>query len=118
MSKQTFEYLIGGIFALVIAMGIGRFSYTVILPYMQETFAFSRATAGFLATSNYLGYLVGALVAGRLQLADKRIPFFTNSTCHEYFDNSFHGLYRYHYGLVCTPVSFRRNERVYLCSCC
>jgi len=75
MSKQTFEYLIGGIFALVIAMGIGRFSYTVILPYMQETFAFSRATAGFLATSNYLGYLVGALVAGRLQLADKRIPF-------------------------------------------
>lgn len=75
MNKQTFEYLIGGIFTLVIAMGIGRFSYTVILPYMQETFAFSRATAGFLATSNYLGYLVGALVAGRLQLADKRIPF-------------------------------------------
>jgi len=75
MNKQTFQYLIGGIFTLVIAMGIGRFSYTVILPYMQETFAFSRATAGFLATSNYLGYLVGALVAGRLQLADKRIPF-------------------------------------------
>lgn len=75
MNKQTFQYLIGGIFTLVIAMGIGRFSYTVILPYMQETFAFSRAIAGFLATSNYLGYLVGALVAGRLQLADKRIPF-------------------------------------------
>lgn len=75
MNKQTYQYLIGGIFALVIAMGIGRFSYTVILPYMQETFAFSRTTAGLLATSNYLGYLVGALVAGRLQLADKRIPF-------------------------------------------
>ena len=75
MNKQTLQYLIGGIFALVIAMGIGRFSYTVILPYMEETFAFSRTTAGFLATSNYLGYLVGALVAGRLQLADKRIPF-------------------------------------------
>ncbi|AVK83463.1 MFS transporter [Lysinibacillus sp. B2A1] len=75
MNKQTFQYLIGGIFALVIAMGIGRFSYTVILPYMQDTFTFSRATAGYLATSNYLGYLVGALVAGRLQLADKRIPF-------------------------------------------
>lgn len=75
MNKQTLQYLIGGIFALVIAMGIGRFSYTVILPYMQETFAFSRTTAGFLATCNYLGYLVGAIVAGRLQLADKRIPF-------------------------------------------
>ncbi|MCL1696640.1 YbfB/YjiJ family MFS transporter [Lysinibacillus sp. BPa_S21] len=75
MHKQTVRYLVGGIFALVIAMGIGRFSYTVILPYMQDTFAFSRATAGFLATSNYLGYLVGALVAGRLQMVNKRIPF-------------------------------------------
>lgn len=75
MHKHTVQYLVGGILALVIAMAIGRFSYTVILPYMQDTFAFSRATAGFLATSNYLGYLVGALVAGRLQMGNKRIPF-------------------------------------------
>lgn len=75
MHKQTVQYLIGGIFALVIAMGIGRFSYTVILPNMQETVEFSRSTAGYLATSNYLGYLVGAIVAGRLSLENKRIPF-------------------------------------------
>ena len=75
MHKQTVRYLIGGIFALVIAMGIGRFSYTVILPYMQEAFEFSRATAGYLATSNYLGYLVGAWVAGRLPIGNKRILF-------------------------------------------
>ncbi|MEC1301910.1 YbfB/YjiJ family MFS transporter [Lysinibacillus capsici] len=75
MHKETVRYLIGGIFALVIAMGIGRFSYTVILPYMQETFEFSRATAGYLATSNYLGYLVGAWVAGRLPIGNKRILF-------------------------------------------
>lgn len=72
MHKQTVRYLIGGIFALVIAMGIGRFSYTVILPYMQEAFEFS---AGYLATSNYLGYLVGAWVAGRLPIGNKRILF-------------------------------------------
>ncbi|WP_320940552.1 YbfB/YjiJ family MFS transporter [Lysinibacillus capsici] len=75
MHKQTVRYLIGGILALVIAMGIGRFSYTVILPYMQEAFEFSRATAGYLATSNYLGYLVGAWVAGRLPIGNKRILF-------------------------------------------
>lgn len=75
MHKQTVRYLIGGIFALIIAMGIGRFSYTVILPYMQEAFEFSRATAGYLATSNYLGYLVGAWVAGRLPIGNKRILF-------------------------------------------
>ncbi|MFJ7406798.1 MULTISPECIES: YbfB/YjiJ family MFS transporter [unclassified Lysinibacillus] len=75
MNKQTIHYLIGGVFAFIVAMGISRFSYTVILPYMQEAFAFSRATAGFLATSNYLGYFVGAIIVGRLQIQKKRIPF-------------------------------------------
>ncbi len=75
MQKQTIHYLIGGILALMIAMGIGRFSYTVILPYMQEASGFSRATAGYLATSNYLGYLIGALVVGRLPIEQKRVPF-------------------------------------------
>lgn len=75
MNKQTIHYLIGGVFAFIVAMGISRFSYTVILPYMQEEFAFSRATAGFLATSNYLGYFVGAIIVGRLQIQEKRIPF-------------------------------------------
>ncbi len=75
MQKQTIHYLIGGVFALMIAMGIGRFSYTVILPYMQEASGFSRATAGYLATSNYLGYLIGALVVGRLPIEQKRVPF-------------------------------------------
>ncbi len=75
MQKQTIHYLIGGVFALMIAMGIGRFSYTVILPYMQEVSGFSRATAGYLATSNYLGYLIGAIVVGRLPIEQKRIPF-------------------------------------------
>ena len=75
MNKQTVHYLIGGVFAFIVAMGISRFAYTIILPYMQEAFAFSRATAGFLATSNYLGYFVGAIIVGRLQFKEKRIPF-------------------------------------------
>jgi len=75
LQKQTIHYLIGGVFALMIAMGIGRFSYTVILPYMQEASGFSRATAGYLATSNYLGYLIGALVVGLLPIEQKRVPF-------------------------------------------
>lgn len=75
MQKQGVQYLIGGILTLVIAMGIGRFSYTVILPYMQEALQFDKATAGFLATSNYLGYLVGALVTGRVNIWHRRIPY-------------------------------------------
>lgn len=56
-------------------MGIGRFAYTVILPYMQEAEQFSNATAGFLATSNYLGYFVGALIAGKMRIQNKQIPY-------------------------------------------
>src|SRR5215218_5305551 len=55
--------LASGILALVVAMGIGRFAYTPILPAMQATFGLSNGMSGALASSNYLGYLVGALLA-------------------------------------------------------
>ena len=48
--------LLASILALAIAMGIGRFAYTPILPAMRAAF-------GLLASSNYLGYLAGALLA-------------------------------------------------------
>lgn len=49
-------------------MGIGRFVYTPILPFMAEGVPLSAANAGLIASSNFLGYLVGALAGslGRL----------------------------------------------------
>jgi len=49
--------------ALAVAMGIGRFAFTPILPMMQEDFALSVSEGGWLATANYLGYLAGSLSA-------------------------------------------------------
>lgn len=45
------------------AMGIGRFAFTPILPMMQDDFGVTVAQGGWLASANYLGYLVGALSA-------------------------------------------------------
>ena len=56
------------ILALVVAMGIGRFAYTPILPVMQATFGLSNGMSGALASSNYLGYLVGALLAAAVPI--------------------------------------------------
>ncbi len=55
--------LIGGVLALAIAMGVGRFAFTPILPAMQAATGLGPDGAGFLASLNYLGYFVGALGA-------------------------------------------------------
>src|ERR1700746_3018492 len=51
-----------GLLALASAMGIGRFSLTPILPLMEQDAGLSLTVGGWLATSNYIGYLLGALV--------------------------------------------------------
>jgi predicted MFS family arabinose efflux permease len=51
-----------GLLALASAMGIGRFSLTPILPLMQQDAGLTLTVGGWLATGNYLGYLVGALL--------------------------------------------------------
>jgi MFS family permease len=76
------QVLAAGVIALVVAMGVGRFAYTPILPAMQGRFDLSNAAAGALASSNYLGYLLGALLAafvptGRPQDAVLRTSLWT-----------------------------------------
>ncbi|MBY0267751.1 MAG: YbfB/YjiJ family MFS transporter [Burkholderiales bacterium] len=52
---------LAGLVALAVAMGIGRFAFTPILPMMQDDFAVSVGSGGWLASVNYVGYLLGAL---------------------------------------------------------
>ena len=58
-----------GMIALVVAIGIGRFAFTPILPMMQKDFGVTLRAAGLLASANYVGYLAGALSAIWLRIA-------------------------------------------------
>lgn len=58
-----------GCAALAVAMGIGRFAFTPLLPMMQQDVGLSVADGGWLASANYLGYLVGALSAVALRVS-------------------------------------------------
>ena len=51
-----------GMVALAVAMGIGRFAFTPLLPMMLSDGVVQLAQASWLASANYLGYLVGALL--------------------------------------------------------
>ncbi len=47
----------------VVALGLSRFAYALLLPAMRSDLGWSYADAGSLNTANALGYLGGALVA-------------------------------------------------------
>lgn len=56
-----FTIALGGLVALAVAMGIGRFAFTPLLPLMLAEHSVDLTGASLLASANYLGYLIGAL---------------------------------------------------------
>lgn len=53
---------LAGLVSLALAMGIGRFAFTPLLPMMLHDGTVTLAEGGALATLNYIGYLVGAVL--------------------------------------------------------
>ncbi|MBC5768587.1 YbfB/YjiJ family MFS transporter [Ramlibacter albus] len=53
---------IAGLLTLAVAMGIGRFAFTPLLPMMMADGVVDIGGASWLATANYLGHLLGAAI--------------------------------------------------------
>lgn len=65
---------LAGALLMAAAMGIGRFSYTPLLPMLRETLGWSVTQAGDVAAANFVGYMLGALSASLCVLrANRRV---------------------------------------------
>lgn len=74
LNPKILVLILTGSAALALAIGIGRFSYTPILPYMLEELKISKTYGGLIASWNFFGYLCGSLLS-ILPFFKKKIKF-------------------------------------------
>lgn len=65
---------VAGALALAVAMSVGRFAFTPLLPMMLREGTVDLPGASWLASANYFGYLVGALLSTLLPWLQVRLP--------------------------------------------
>jgi hypothetical protein len=59
--QSALAIALAGLLSLAVAMGIGRFAFTPLLPMMLHDGVIGLGGASWLATANYLGYWLGAM---------------------------------------------------------
>ena len=68
---ERVRILMRGAASLMLAMGLGRFAFTALLPDMQAAAGFGDGEAGVMAALNLAAYLVGVIWAGRMRRVDQ-----------------------------------------------
>ena len=74
--NNNFNILLAGIIGLFIGVGVARFAYTSLLPSMLDDKTLSLTFSGVLASTNYVGYLLGALFAVFIKDINTKIKYF------------------------------------------
>ena len=75
-ARRPWQVIGAGICALVLTVGLARFAYTPLLPLMRVDAGLSAAQGGWLATFNYLGYLLGTLLVARVGDMRRKFHFY------------------------------------------
>lgn len=69
-SRLPFHYgwvIVGvGMIVSMSVLGMARFAFGMVLPSMRDDLGFSYGDMGWVGTGNFVGYLIGALLAGAL----------------------------------------------------
>ena len=60
-TQRPLAIALAGLLSLAVAMGIGRFAFTPLLPMMLHDGTVDLGSGSWLATANYLGYWLGAM---------------------------------------------------------
>ena len=71
-SSRPLVVALAGAIALAIAIGIGRFAFTPLLPMMLHDKIINLKNGSLLATANYTGHLTGAFVCMMLPIIFRR----------------------------------------------
>ncbi|MPZ44615.1 MAG: YbfB/YjiJ family MFS transporter [Betaproteobacteria bacterium] len=64
---------LAGILSLAVAIGIGRFAFTPLLPLMLREGHIDLPAGGWIAAANYASYWIGALTASRMRWSALRL---------------------------------------------
>lgn len=62
-NSEAARVMAAGVASMVLTVGLARFLYTPLLPVMQAEAHLSVTGGGWLATTNYAGYMAGTLLA-------------------------------------------------------
>ncbi len=72
--QKPITIALAGMVSLAVAMGIGRFAFTPLLPMMLHDGVVDLPGASWLATANYIGYWLGAMACALQPWAWSRWP--------------------------------------------
>ncbi|TYK67449.1 YbfB/YjiJ family MFS transporter [Colwellia echini] len=64
-----------GICSVIVTVGVARFAYSLLLPIMQEHAGLTESGGGWLATTNFMGYMFGVFLAASIHNLNYKYNF-------------------------------------------